>query len=124
MFTHRGLHFVLLAVGLIVFSCAGLVLSFEGNAPGSNIHNFGDAIWWAIVTVTTVGYGDRYPVTPGGRGVAVVLMLVGIGLIGVLTATVASYFVEQKADEGNANLVERLDRMEAMLAKLTTKEDD
>ena len=124
VFTHRGLHFVLLAVGLIVFSCAGLVLSFEGNAPGSNIHNFGDAIWWAIVTVTTVGYGDRYPVTPGGRGVAVVLMLVGIGLIGVLTATVASYFVEQKADEGNANLVERLDRMEAMLAKLTTKEDD
>jgi voltage-gated potassium channel len=57
VFTHRGLHFVLLAVGLIVFACAGLVLSFEADAPGSNIHNFGDAIWWAIVTVTTVGYG-------------------------------------------------------------------
>jgi hypothetical protein len=53
-----------------------------------------------------------------------VLMLVGIGLIGVLTATVASYFVEQKADEGNAALVERLDRMEAMLATLTRKGDD
>jgi len=122
--THRGLHFVLLAVGLIVFACAGLILSFEADAPGSNIHSFGDAIWWAIVTVTTVGYGDRFPVTAGGRGVAVVLMLVGIGLIGVLTATVASYFVEQKADEGNTALVERLDRMEAMLAKLTRNEDD
>jgi voltage-gated potassium channel len=92
---------------------------FEANAKGSNIHNFGDALWWAIVTVTTVGYGDKYPVTAGGRGVATVLMFVGIGLIGVLTATVASYFVEQSADEDRAELVERLDRMEAMLRQLT-----
>ncbi len=77
---------------------AALELSFENGARGSTIHNYGDALWWAIVTVTTVGYGDKYPVTAGGRGVAVVLMLVGIGLIGVLTATVASYFVEEKAD--------------------------
>ncbi len=95
------------------------MLSFEANAKGSNIHNFGDALWWAIVTVTTVGYGDKYPVTAGGRGVATVLMFVGIGLIGVLTATVASYFVEQSADEDRAELVERLDRMEAMLRQLT-----
>lgn len=120
--THRGLHFILLAVGLVVFAGAGMALSFENGARGSNIHTFGDALWWAVVTVTTVGYGDRYPVTAGGRGVAVVLMLVGIGLIGVLTATVASYFVEQRADEGTAALTERLDRMEAMLAKLTDKE--
>jgi voltage-gated potassium channel len=108
--SHQGLHFVLLAVVLIVFACAGLALSFEIHTPGSNIHHFSDALWWAISTVTTVGYGDRFPVTAGGRGVAVVLMLVGIGLIGVLTATVASYFVEKQADEGNADLVERLDR--------------
>lgn len=103
---------------LIVFACAGLVLSFEANSRGSNIHNYGQALWWAIVTVTTVGYGDKYPVTPGGQDVAVVLMLVGIGLIGVLTATVASYFVEQSNDEERAELVERLDRMEAMLERL------
>ena len=121
LMTHRGLHFVLLAVVLIIFACAGLVLSFEAHAKGSNIHNFSDALWWAMVTVTTVGYGDRYPVTPGGRGIAVVLMLVGIGLIGVLTASVASYFVEQQADKGMAEVADRLDRMEAMLKQLTEK---
>jgi voltage-gated potassium channel len=119
LFTHRNLHFVLLAVLAVIFACSGLVLSFESHAKGSNIHNFGDALWWAIVTVTTVGYGDKFPVSAGGRGVAVVLMFVGIGLIGVLTATVASYFVEQGADDGRAELIERLDRIEAMLVEIT-----
>jgi voltage-gated potassium channel len=119
LFTHRGLHFVLLAVVVVVFACSGLVLSFEAHAKGSNIHNFGDALWWAVVTVTTIGYGDKFPVTGGGRAVATVLMFVGIGLIGVLTATVASYFVTQTADEDKADLVERLDRIEAMLVELT-----
>jgi voltage-gated potassium channel len=117
LFTHRGLHFVLLAVLALIFACAALVLEFERHARGSNIHNYGQALWWAIVTVTTVGYGDEYPVTAGGRGVAVVLMLVGIGLIGVLTATVASFFVQEAADAEKAALHERLDRIEAMLAK-------
>jgi len=77
---------------------AWLVLLFEENAKDSNIHNYPDALWWAIVTVTTVGYGDRYPSTTGGRVVAGVLMLVGIGLIGVLTATVASLFIKEHTD--------------------------
>ena len=123
LLTHKGLHFVLLAVILVIFACAGLVLSFEVHAHGSNIHGFADALWWSITTVTTVGYGDRFPVTAGGRGVAIVLMLVAIGLIGVLTATVASYFVEQQADEGMADLNERLDRMEALLITLTSEVD-
>jgi voltage-gated potassium channel len=123
LLTHRGLHYVLLAVALVVFACSGLVLYFERTAPGSNIHNIGDALWWAIVTVTTVGYGDHYPDTAVGRGIAVVLMLVGIGLIGVLTATVASYFVEEQANKGNAELSERLDRIETMLANLTRKDE-
>jgi voltage-gated potassium channel len=123
LLTHKNLHYVLLAVTMIIFACAGLVLSFEAHAKGSNIHNFSDAIWWAMVTVTTVGYGDRYPVTAGGRGVAVVLMLVGIGLIGVLTATVASFFVEQQADDTIAELSARLERMEAMLVRLTDESE-
>src|SRR5437660_3484162 len=114
---HRGLHFVLLAVLAIVAVCAAVELAYEQEAPSATMHNYGDALWWAIVTVTTVGYGDKYPVSAGGRGVAVVLMLVGIGLIGVLTATVASYFVEQSQDADNAALNQRLDRIERMLAQ-------
>jgi voltage-gated potassium channel len=117
LLTHHNLHFVLLSVAVIVFVAAGLEVAFEVNAKGSNIHGFADALWWAVVTVTTVGYGDKFPVTAAGRGVAVVLMLVAIGLIGVLTATVASFFVGEKADEEQAALDQRLDRIEAMLAR-------
>ncbi len=112
--THNGLHFVLLAVAALVFVCAGLVTVAERHARGANIHDYGQGLWWAIVTVTTVGYGDRYPVTAFGQGVAVFLMLVGIGLLGALTATLASYFVQEKSNATE----ERLERIEAMLAQL------
>jgi voltage-gated potassium channel len=95
---HHSLFRVLIAAAGTLFVGSWLVLLFEENAKGSNIHSYPDALWWAIVTVTTVGYGDRYPVSAGGRAVAVVLMLVGIGLIGVLTATVASVFVKEHTD--------------------------
>ncbi len=120
LMTHKGLHFVLLAVMLIVFTSAGLVTIAERSANGANIHDFGQGLWRAIVTVTTVGYGDTYPVTPFGQGVAVALMLVGIGLLGVLTATVASYFVDQKTDK----LEERLERMESLLLELTGRDGE
>jgi voltage-gated potassium channel len=125
--THRGLHFVLLAVMFVVFAGAAGVLLFEHKAKGANIHSYGDALWWAIVTVTTVGYGDRFPVTAGGRGVAVVLMLTGIGLIGVLTATVASYFIEEGTNEEKEQLVvieERLDRIEMLLTAIHARSSD
>ena len=95
---HHSLFRVLIAAAGTLFLGSWLVLLFEENAKESNIHSYPEALWWAIVTVTTVGYGDRYPVSAGGRAVAVVLMLVGIGLIGVLTATVASVFVKEHTD--------------------------
>jgi voltage-gated potassium channel len=101
---HRSLFRVLLAALVLLFLGAWLVMLFESNAPGSNIHSYKDALWWAVVTVTTVGYGDRYPVTDGGRLVATVLMFVGIGLIGVLTATVASFFMQEHTDAGKEQL--------------------
>ena len=114
IFTHNGFHFVVLAAGIVVFACAGLVTIAEHTARGANIHDFGQGLWWSIETVTTVGYGDRYPTTSFGQGVAVLLMLVGIGLIGTLTATVASYFVQEKTNASD----ERLERIEALLAQL------
>jgi len=95
---HHSLFRVLLAACATLFLGAWLVLIFEENAKGSNIHSYPEALWWAIVTVTTVGYGDRYRISAGGRVVAAVLMLVGIGLIGVLTATVASVFIKEHTD--------------------------
>lgn len=69
------------------------ILDAEQDASGANIKTIGDALWWAVTTVTTVGYGDRYPVTTTGRFVAVALMMMGIALVGAVTAAVASWFV-------------------------------
>jgi voltage-gated potassium channel len=122
---HRGLFRVLLAAVGLLFLGAWLDLLFEKNAAGSNIHSYHDALWWAVVTVTTVGYGDRFPVSEGGRAVAVVLMLVGIGLIGVLTATVASFFVAEHTDANkdllkasHEDLGARLDDIDGRLARI------
>jgi voltage-gated potassium channel len=101
---HHSLFRVLLAAAGTLFLGAWLVLLFEENAKTSNIHSYADALWWAVVTVTTVGYGDRFPVTAGGRTVSVVLMLVGIGLIGILTATVASVFIQEKTEANHEEI--------------------
>ena len=122
LLTHHGLHFVLLSVLVIIGVGSAVELAFEQHAPGATIHNFGDALWWSIVTVTTVGYGAEAPVSAGGRGVAVMLMITGIGLVGVLSATVASYFVGQRADQDMTELHRRLDRIEAALARIPTTE--
>jgi voltage-gated potassium channel len=116
---HRGLNWVLLIVLVLNLVAAAMVLEFERANPDANINSYPDALWWAVTTITTVGYGDRFPMSPVGRGVAVVLMVAGIAMFGVITATIAAYFVEQKAEEDVADrldrLMERLDRLEARL---------
>ena len=79
--------------GLAVGLGALAVLDAERDAPEANITTFGDALWWACATVTTVGYGDHYPVSGEGRVVAVVLMVVGIGVVGAVTASVATWIL-------------------------------
>jgi len=78
-----------LAVGLGALA----VLDAEQDAAGANITTYGDAVWWACTTVTTVGYGDHFPISGEGRLVAVALMLVGIGLVGTVTASVAAWML-------------------------------
>lgn len=82
------------ALVIIVIAALG-VLDAEQNVEGALITNIWDALWWAFVTITTVGYGDLYPVTDLGRVIAVGLMVAGIGLVGSVSATFASWFIEQ-----------------------------
>lgn len=79
------------------------ILDAERNAQDANITNLGDALWWATTTVTTVGYGDHFPVTTTGRFVAVVLMLMGIALVGSITATVAAWLISNVELEATEN---------------------
>jgi voltage-gated potassium channel len=83
----------------MTLTAAGLMAEFERASATANIHGFGDALWWAFTTVTTVGYGDRFPTTAAGRGLGVMLMVAGISAFGVLTAAVAAYFVYDKDDD-------------------------
>lgn len=83
---------VLTVVVLLIFSCVA-VLVFEDSAD-SNIKTPFDAMWWAISTITTVGYGDKFPVTTEGKLVAIVLMITGVGFFGVLTGLFARLFVQ------------------------------
>jgi len=87
----------LLALLLVVF-CSVAILEFE-TAPESNIKTAEDAVWWSFATITTVGYGDRFPVTAEGRLIAVVLMCAGVGLFGTLSGFFASWFLENEVAE-------------------------
>ena len=71
----------------------------ERVSPSGNINNFSDGLWWAFTTITTVGYGDHYPTTSEGRIIAVCLMILGISLLGVVSATIAAWFVRLMQDE-------------------------
>lgn len=91
---------IILAVLMLLFSSLA-ILEVE-NSPSSNIKTAEDALWWSYTTITTVGYGDKYPVTTEGRFIAIVLMTFGVGMFGTFTAFVASLFVrseEEKAEQ-------------------------
>lgn len=97
----RGRVAIYVTVGssLVAFVAALAALEAERGAPGASIGSFGDAMWWATTTMTTVGYGDTFPVTTTGRYVGVGLMVGGIALLGTVTATFASWLVNAVRDE-------------------------
>ncbi|WP_315584567.1 ion channel [Actinomyces viscosus] len=87
------------SAGLLIFTSALATLEAERNEPGSSIRTFGQALWWALTTITTIGYGDTTPVTTEGRCIAALLMIGGVALIGVVTATLASWIVSLVEEE-------------------------
>jgi voltage-gated potassium channel len=90
----------------VALSAVGLgalaMLDAERGASDANIRSFADALWFSATTVATVGYGDRYPVTTEGRLIAVLLMIVGVTLVGTVTASVAAWFVTRTEAEREA----------------------
>ncbi len=89
----------ILLAGMTLSIASILVLQFESTSPNGNITTGGDAIWWGIVTITTVGYGDFYPVTMLGRLTAIFVMFAGIGIIGALASILASLLVSPGTPE-------------------------
>jgi voltage-gated potassium channel len=120
----HGLQYVLVFGLILVLVCAGLISYFEAGSDGS-IQDFDDGLWWAITTVTTVGYGDKFPVTSEGRALAGFLMLVGIALFGLITANLAAFLVAPREDKAAASLedvMESLRRLEAKVEELSTRQ--
>ena len=97
----RVVLYIVGSTALLILVSSLAILDAERGREGANIEDYGDAAWWAITTMTTVGYGDRFPVTGAGRLIAAALMLAGIALLGTVTATLASYLLErvQEAEE-------------------------
>ncbi len=93
----------ILLAGMVLSVASVLVLQFESRDPNANITTGGDAIWWGIVTITTVGYGDFYPVTQLGRLTAVFVMFAGIGIIGALASILASMLVSPSSSNEPAS---------------------
>ncbi|GGN05391.1 ion transporter [Lentzea pudingi] len=108
-------------VTTIVAFCASLaVLDAERHAENASITTFGDALWWTLTTMSTVGYGDRYPVTGEGRLVAGLLMVGGIALLGVITGTIASWLVEKLrgVEEAELETAQELRNLRTEIAEL------
>ncbi len=111
--TQGGVASVFTITFLVVSLSAAGILLVE-RTPASNIRTAEDAVWWSITTVTTVGYGDCYPVTHRGRLIAGVLMLTGVGLFGTLSGVVASLFLGEKKAAASASQEELLARLDAL----------
>jgi len=98
----QGTLLLVLFIVLVVFQSAVVfILFYEAPIQDSNIKTVSDAFWWAFTTVSTVGYGDKYPVSEGGRLVGLSLMIVGIALFSVVTGTLAQWFVRSNAERNN-----------------------
>ena len=99
-----AISFKVISTALFLTYLAGIEITLaERGEPGATIQNVGDGLWWAITTLTTVGYGDIYPTTTKGRFIAVGLMVSGICVLGVISATVAAWFVKMTQNDSEIN---------------------
>lgn len=115
---------ILSTILLVTFSSIAILIAEQG--PESNIKSAEDAIWWSVTTITTVGYGDKYPISSEGRVIAIVLMLSGVGLFGTLSGLVASLFLGSKEHESRdlKEILVRLQDLDAQVKKISGQSKD
>ena len=102
----------LLLMGILVLQFGSLtILYLEQNAPGANIRTASDALWYTIVTISTVGYGDQYPVTTGGRILGAVIIVIGVGIFGTFTGYLANLFLAPKPPKEEVEVLETHERV-------------
>ena len=114
------------SAALLIFTSALATLDAERDEPGSSIRTFGQALWWALTTITTIGYGDTFPVSTEGRFFAALLMIGGVALIGVVTATLASWIVslvEEESAEQEAATQAQVAALQRQVSELSERID-
>ena len=121
--------YTLLTAGILVLQFGSLsVLRIEQYAPGSNIKSASDALWYTIVTISTVGYGDQYPVTQSGRLVGALIIVVGVGIFGTFTGYLANFFLAPKTKAATAESMQdspqsRLEQLKDLMAQQQAEVD-
>lgn len=119
---HQGLVWLVVAwVGVTMLSSVALYIAEHEANPA--VDDPLDALWWGITTLSTVGYGDVYPMTPEGRVAAMVLMILGIGLYSAITAAVTSYFVNSRS-QPESPLVDELERLAKLRDSFSLSEEE
>ena len=116
-----GVASVVLTAFLLVMFCSVGILICEQQNPDANIQTAGDAIWWSVSTISTVGYGDKYPITAEGRIVAMILMISGMGLFGIFSGLSASFFLgsrQQTIVHEESKILARLEKLEEKIDRL------
>jgi Ion transport protein len=119
----NALIVVLFLVLLVLEFGSMFVTFFEQQDPAANIKTGGDAVWWAFVSITTVGYGDQFPVTTGGRTMAVFVLATGVGLFGVLSGYLANFFLAPAKEEPDAQATDVATPESAPASSATTAGD-
>jgi voltage-gated potassium channel len=102
----------------MILAASVMELDAERGAVHANITTFGDALWWAVSTITTVGYGDHYPVTAAGHAIAIVLMIVGVGMFGVVAASASAWFISADQEEDRHQQADTLTTLTVEIAAL------
>lgn len=120
--SQRGTKVILAAVLGTLVSGSLLVYLAEHNEESANITTFGDAVWWGVATMTTVGYGDTFPTTPMGRGIAVALMLIGIASLSALTATIAAFLVREREEVRLDDILKEMQELKRELIELRRRD--